>query len=336
MAQGTVGEGFQAGNAGAWPERNTSALQRVDHQDPEHSKWVLVDWTLGTRCNFRCSYCPSELHDGSHAFPPPNSILEFAQILSKHYERLGRRVFVQFTGGEVTLYSDLLDILADLNQSGIRSSIISNGSRGLAYWSKLSPLLDSVTLTHHIEFANWERFRAIVAFVSERIRTNVQITMLPNRFDECLERALGIRALCSRATIGLKPLRVGFGSELFTYSAQQLEILQRPPVPPARDPIAGGVRGRMRIQDGDTCEILSAGQILARGLNRWPGWSCRAGLELLAVNAQGEVYRGLCREGGSLGNIKDKVMLPTESVVCGRRSCNCLSDIMTTKFSCRR
>ena len=308
-------------------------LQQVEHQDPEHSKWVLVDWTLGTFCNFRCSYCPSELHDGSHAFPPPNSILEFARVLKQHYERLGRRVFLQFTGGEVSLYTDLLDILADLNQSGIRCSVISNGSRGFDYWSKLSQLLDSVTLTHHIEFANWDRFRAIAALVSERIRTHVQITMLPTRFDECVERALGIRARCPRATIGLKPLRIGFGSELFLYTATQLEVLRRPPVPPVLDPIPGGVRGLMRIQDGDTCEILSAGQILARGLNRWPGWSCRAGLELLAVNAEGEVYRGLCREGGSLGNIRDEVILPTESIVCSRRSCNCLSDIMTTKSS---
>jgi hypothetical protein len=305
--------------------------QRVDHLDPEHSKWVLVDWTLGTSCNFQCSYCPAELHDGRHAFPSSNSVLEFTRALSHHYETLGRGVFVQFTGGEVTLFSQLPGILSDLHQRGNRSSVISNGSRGVAYWSKLSELLDSVTLTHHIEFAHWERFRDVAALLSERIRTHVHITMLPARFDECLERALSLRALCPRATIGLKPLRVGFGTELFTYSAEQLAALQRPFVPAAKDPIKGGIRGRMRIQNGDFCEILSAAQILARGLNRWRGWSCEAGLELLAVNAQGEVYRGLCREGGSLGNIDSRVVLPKERIVCRHASCNCLSDIMTTK-----
>ena len=232
---------------------------RVDHQNPEHSKWVLVDWTLGTACNFQCSYCPAELHDGRFPFPSPDSVVEFARVVSRHYESLGRRVFVQFTGGEVSLFSQLPGILSELKQAGIRSGVLSNGSRGLAFWSKLSALLDSVTLTHHIEFAHWERFQSIAAMLSERIRTHVQFTMLPARFDECVERALTIRALCPRATIGLKPLRVGFGTELFTYGSSQLAVLRKPPIPPVRDPLPGGVRGRMRIQDGD---ILSASQIL--------------------------------------------------------------------------
>jgi hypothetical protein len=56
---------------------------------------------------------------------------------------------------------------------------------------------------------------------------------------------------------------------------------------------------------------------------------------MLAVSARGDVYRGLCglcREGGKLGNIHGEVALPRESVVCSRASCNCLSDIMTTKY----
>jgi len=316
---------------GCWV--SVTNLQRVDHDNPEHAKWLLVDWTLGTVCNYQCSYCPAELHDGRNPFPPASFVLDFAGTLSRHYETHGRGVFIQFTGGEVSLYAQLPGILADLKQKGIRSSIISNGSRGVAFWSRLSELLNAVILTHHIEFANWDRFLPIVSLLSERIRTHVQITMLPARFDECMERALKIREKCPRATIGLKPLRVGFGRELFDYTTQQLAILQKPPLPVARDPIQGGVRGLMRIKNGDHHEILSAGQILARGLNRWAGWSCGAGLEILAVSASGEVYRGLCREGGSLGNIKTSVTLPNENVICTRPKCNCLTDIMATKFA---
>jgi hypothetical protein len=305
--------------------------QRVDHEDSKHAKWVLVDWTLGTTCNFRCSYCPPSLHDGKHAFLPPNRIAKFAHVLTEHYGMLGRSVFAQFTGGEVSLYSQLPAILADLKASGIRTCVLSNGSRGLAYWTELSQWLDSVIFTHHIEFTNWDRFCAIVALVSGRIHTHVQVTMVPARFEECLERAHMIRLVCPRATISLKPLRVGFGSELYSYRPDQLAILQKSPVPPAQDPIRGSVRGLMRLQYSDSSESLSAGQILASGLNQWRGWSCSAGLELLAINAEGDVYRALCREGGRLGNINGRVALPNKNVVCGRQSCNCLADIMTTK-----
>jgi len=304
---------------------------RVDHQNTDHAKWVLVDWTLGTTCNFRCSYCPPSLHDGRLSFPQYDRITQFARTLTQHYRKLDRSVFVQFTGGEVSLYSQLPAVLTDLNEIGVLCGLISNGSRGPAYWSQLSELLNSVVLTHHIEFANLDRFRAVAELLSERIRTHIQITMLPTRFGECLERAFAIRTACPRATIGLKPLRMGFGSKLYSYTPEQLAIMRRSPVPPARDLIQGGVRGLMQLKDEENVETLSAARILAWGLNRWQGWLCSAGLELLAITAEGDVYRGLCREGGCLGNINSTVILPTKHIVCGRPSCTCLADIMTTK-----
>jgi Radical SAM superfamily len=307
------------------------SMQRIDHDNPDHAKWVFVDWTLGTTCNYRCSYCPPSLHDGKHAFREPDSVLRFARFLARHYAMLDRSVFVQFTGGEVSLYAALPVILTALAELGIRCGILSNGTRGIDFWTRLCGLLDSVVLTHHLEFADLDHFGGIAELMSERIRTHVHITMLPARFEECLERAHAIRALCPRATISLKPLRVGFGSDLYSYTPEQLAILRKSPVPLARDPIPGGVRGLMRFQDGDAFQTFSASRLLAYGMNRWQGWSCSAGLELLAVRANGDVYRGLCREGGCLGNIDNGVVMPAGEIVCSLPSCNCLADIMTTK-----
>jgi hypothetical protein len=307
-------------------------VERLDHECPDHARWVLVDWTLGTACNFRCSYCPPSLHDGKKPFPPPDRIIEFGRVLTRHYGMLSRSVFIQFTGGEVSLYSQLPELLKSLNELGIRCSVISNGSRGPAFWSNLSQSLHSVVLTHHIEFADPDRFRAIAQLLSDRIRTHIQVTMVPARFAECLDRARALRAACPKATIGLKALRVRFGSNLYRYTPEQLAVLRTPPIQPPVDPAPGGVRGRMRLTDTNGTRVLSAARILASGLNKWQGWSCSAGKELLAVSADGDVYRGLCREGGCLGNIKTAVDLPTENVICGRPGCTCLTDIMTTKI----
>lgn len=306
-------------------------LERVDHDCADHAKWVLVDWTLGTTCNFRCSYCPSSLHDGKRKFPASSDVVKFASFLAGHYEALGRSVFIQFTGGEVSLYSQLPLVVRMLKERGICCGLLSNGSGGLAFWSQVCGSLDSVVLTHHIEFANFDHFRAVTEMLSNAIRTHAQVTMLPDRFQECLDRAYALRAGCPRACVGLKPLRVNFGSRLYGYTSEQLAVLRDPPIPPPRNPILGGVRGLMRLKAGGASQTLSAPRILAGGLNRWEGWTCAAGLELLAINAEGDVYRGLCREGGCLGNVRAGVRLPTAAVVCGRPDCSCLTDIMTTK-----
>jgi hypothetical protein len=305
---------------------------RVDHENPKNAQWLFVDWTMGTACNYKCSYCPPELHDGRRAFPQPERVVAFANTLAAHSEKLQRAVFIQFTGGEITLYSHLPFVLKELKARGIHCGLISNASRSLACWREIAPWLDAAVLTHHIEFADLDHFREIARMLSEQIRTHIQITMLPSRFADCLESAQAIRAACPRAFIGLKPLRKSFGAELYDYTPEQLETLRRPPVAPACDPLPGGVRGRMLLREGTSSAAFSAGQILACGLNHWHGWRCYAGQELLAISAEGEIYRGLCRQGGSFGNMNATYVLPVESVVCEHRSCSCLTDIMTTKI----
>jgi hypothetical protein len=46
----------------------------------------------------------------------------------------------------------------------------------------------------------------------------------------------------------------------------------------------------------------------------------------------GSIYRGWCKEGGSLGRIDQlDLVLPTEPVLCNKKMCHCNFDIMCTK-----
>ena len=36
---------------------------RVENKYEHYSKSVKVEWNLGKRCNYDCSYCPAEIHD---------------------------------------------------------------------------------------------------------------------------------------------------------------------------------------------------------------------------------------------------------------------------------
>jgi len=75
-------------------------LVRMEH---EHSEWAsifFVDWNLGNTCNFSCSYCPKILHDESRPWMTAPIVTSFSERLAVDAAKFGRRVYIQFTGGE--------------------------------------------------------------------------------------------------------------------------------------------------------------------------------------------------------------------------------------------
>lgn len=308
---------------------------RVEHARPELARITLVDWTLGNSCNYACSYCPAVLHDGSIAWPPLEVLTRFVDRLAEHYRRMGREVVFQLTGGEPTVYPQFLELLGHVRGCGCKVGVISNGSRTLRWWGEARRLLDQTVLTHHVEFVELGHFVEVVRLLAERVRTHVNVTMHPERFEECLAAAGRIAAECADVTLTLKPLLVGFGSETYAYSPGQREVIERTRFEVRRTRPVEAARGLMRLtyEDGAS-ELLKPAQLIVRGLNRFAGWRCQAGVELLAVDARGRVFRGLCREGGMVGQVSDEELaLPSEPVTCTRATCHCATDLMTTRWA---
>ena len=143
----------------------------IRHSNPEHANVVLVDWMLGNSCNFACSYCPSSLHDGSVRWQRPEAVKAFYDKLHAHYVAgLGRRVWLQFTGGEPTLYPGLMGILAAAHERGFAVSLISNGSRTLRFWERVADRLCAVILTYHDEFVDHDAFVAVCQLLASAVR----------------------------------------------------------------------------------------------------------------------------------------------------------------------
>lgn len=312
---------------------------RLTHANPDLARITVVDWTLHNRCNYACSYCPPGLHEGSSPTFGLDVLERFAGRVIDHYAALGQSLFFQFTGGEPTLhprFCDLLAILQARSQGGtsVRAGVISNGSMPLDWWERARPLLHQAVLTHHVEFVRLEHFLAVVQLLGRSIRTHVNVTMHPDRFEECLAAARTIAERCVDITLTLKPLLVDFGGSLYAYTPQQREILATTHLEIPRTRPLDEVRGAMRREDdhGATAVRRAAEMILA-GENRFAGWRCLAGVELLSVSAKGQVFRALCRQGGLIGHIGDAgLRLPGEPVVCAQATCHCATDLMTTRW----
>jgi hypothetical protein len=304
----------------------------VEHTRADHARTVLVDWMLGNACSYACSYCPKALHDGSIRWQAEADVLAFYERLHAHYVvRRGRRVWIQFTGGEPTMHPRIVPLLEAATARGLTVSLISNASRTRRFWEKIAPHLDSAILTYHVEFAEPDHFGAVAALLAARMPVHINVTMPPDRFEATLGAARRLRDALPSASITLKPLRVGFETTLYDYAPDQLRImsdgLPAPVPPPGATP-----RATMTVSGGDAPPVQRrANEFVIRGENRWHGWRCNAGLESLRVKGDGTLTRAVCGVGGTIGRLDGEIALPADPVLCTADVCGCVADILITK-----
>ena len=109
-----------------------------------------VDWYIGKRCNFACSYCVDYLHDYTSAHVPLENMKRLVDVV---YEKHQDNVFWSLTGGEPTIHPKFLDLCRYIKDKGSKMiSVTTNGSRTLAYHKELFELVDGITLSFHYEF----------------------------------------------------------------------------------------------------------------------------------------------------------------------------------------
>lgn len=110
-----------------------------------------VDWYIGKRCNFACSYCVDYLHDYTSPHVPFENMKQLADsIIDAH----GHNVFWSLTGGEPTINPKFLDLCKYIkHERGARHvSITTNGTRTAKYFCDLFQYIDNITMSFHFEF----------------------------------------------------------------------------------------------------------------------------------------------------------------------------------------
>lgn len=111
-----------------------------------------VDWYIGKRCNFACSYCVDYLHDYTSPHAPIENMKKFVDII---YEKEKDNVLWSLTGGEPTIHPNFLELCQYIKNKGSRYiSVTTNGSRTLEYFKELFLYVDGITQSFHFEFIN--------------------------------------------------------------------------------------------------------------------------------------------------------------------------------------
>lgn len=285
-----------------------------------HQNSIKVEWNLGKRCNYDCSYCPSSIHDNSS----PHTDIEILKSTVDKLMTLGKPVRLSFTGGEPCVHPKFLELVKYCKYVGVTwVSVTTNGTMPYEFYSALEA--DQIVFSIHLEY-DWKRVFNTVESIIDSSNKKVIAQIMAHH--DHMDAVLQLRARCLLAHIPNTVRRIRWTEgdhDLFDdmrYNANDLNWLKEQ---------EATVQGNCVI---DSTTIMHANDIIKLHLNKYKDWTCNAGLESLMINWNGDVHRATCRVGGSLGNIyEDTFVAPIDPITCDRNFCTCAADIPLTKYA---
>ena len=312
---------------------------RLEHGNKRYEDYFVVNWCFFSVCNFACSYCPTSLHDGKIRGLPIETVKAFCnQVMNNKPEK---KVFFEFTGGEMTYYKSFIELFEFLKDKGADTGLISNGSRDLDFWNKHKHLIDHICLSFHPEQGDLPHFFEVVKLLNYETTVHVNLMMLPANFEELHEFAKRLSSEVDGVSISMQALFQNMDGAIFPYTADQKKILDSQQLPwgqniqfrQSQSKIRRVYRGEMKKVSSDgSFAIAVTPELIAKGENNWKGWKCHIGLENIVVDTQGNVMRGWCGVGGVIGNVSNaNFVFPQKPITCTSISCHCGLDIMATK-----
>ena len=283
-----------------------------------HQNSIKIEWNLGKRCNYDCSYCPASIHDNSSS----HTDIEILKATVDKLMTLGKPIRLSFTGGEPCVHPKFSELIKYCKHVGITwVSVTTNGTLPYEFYAALEA--DQIVFSIHLEY-DWKRvFNTVESVVDS---TNKKVIAQIMAHHDYMDAVVQLRARCLLAHIPNTVRRIRWTEgdrDLFDdmrYNPNDLELLKE---------MESTVQGNCVIDD---TQIIHANDVIKLHLNKYKDWTCNAGLESLMINWDGEVHRATCRVGGSLGNIYEGTFLqPLDPVICDRNFCTCAADIPITK-----
>jgi len=289
-----------------------------------HQSSIKIEWNLGKRCNYDCSYCPSEIHDNSSL----HTDVEILKLAVDKLMTLGRPIRLSFTGGEPTVHPKFRELVTYCKFKDIQwISVTTNGTLPYEFYASLP--VDQYVFSLHLEY-DWMRVYNTMSKIADmtKIKIIAQIMCHHDHMNSAV--TLFARCLTDHIPATLRRIRWTQGDRVLfddmRYHPDYLNWIKKQ---------ESTVLGNCVIDNGTAGEqIIHANDIIKLHLNKYKGWTCNAGIESLMINWDGDVHRATCRVGGSLGNIYEgNFVAPSEPVTCDRNFCTCAADIPLTKSS---
>lgn len=283
-----------------------------------HQESIKVEWNIGKRCNYDCSYCPSSIHDNIS----PHTDVGILKLTVDKLMTLEKPIRLSFTGGEPCVHPKFVELVRYCKHVGISwVSVTTNGTRPYEFYASLP--VDQYVFSIHFEY-DVEKILDTILKVVEHTKIKSVAQIMAHHDYMSNVRTVRTMLISHQVPNTVRRIRWTDGDHnLFDdmrYHPDDLAWIKEQDAT---------VQGNCVI---DEEQIIHANDMIKLHLNKYKDWTCNAGLESLMINWDGEVYRATCRVGGSLGNIYNHTFVaPTVPVLCTRDWCTCAADIPLTK-----
>ncbi len=298
---------------------------KLEYIDPSKENWFLISWNLSNKCNYKCSYCPDELHNGTSGWPEWYIIENFINNL----DMPGKEICFRISGGEPTYWKHFIDLAKLIKSKGHTFSFLTNASQSLEYFENISCYTDGIILSYHPEYADLDKFIRIANVMDCPVAINLMLVQ--DKFDDMIEVASYLYNNSEKIAVWPKVVLDKTSNpdyitnEVSRYNELQLKIIKEWPYFRSLDDKRLH-RGKITLNDIE----LTANDLILETKNKFKDWECWAGLHMLSIDKWGDIYRADCTVGGKLGNISN-YQLPTSPITCTFEKCSCLSDIYLKK-----
>lgn len=292
--------------------------------------WLVTDY-----CNFKCSYCPPNLHQGLKSFGPGFPSLEeinhFINSLEKYTS--SHLVTITLSGGEPTVHPHIETIINQIKKIKGFVELVTNGSRPIAWWEKLIEFPDSVTISLHPEFTDLDKINILGLFLQSKTLINFNLMADPDHWD-WIDRVYEKLDPSLHQFINAKILTIYDGvdknvdGKIYSYSQDQIDKMKNI-VSKISD--IDDRRGNSWLNYSDGSKIrLNPLTLTRENQHQFRGWYCRAGQEGFKIDVMGNIYAGLCsvRQISTLQNFSPN----KDPIICPKQYCKCPADIKLEKW----
>jgi len=313
---------------------------KVEKSEPQSYK--IIEWLIHNVCNNDCSFCGSEFKDGSQRWL---SLDEYKKILDKLIEAAGTDpVWIQITGGEPTLFPELLELLAYIKSKNAYTSLISNGSRTIRWWEELKQkkVLDQLCISYHSEqTTNYKHITDVInLFHDEPTDVVCLVTHVETSIDLAFEAVTYIKENTGCIVV-FKAIMMQSYDIFEKYSPEQLKILKsvnavtstlRKTKKSSNVPDEHQIRYKVTVTYDNGKQLkMSPQKILKDRHNIYTGWLCDFGRQFMRIEGTNS-YRGLCKVSGATNIFSDKFGFTDDFISCTSKQCVCAADLVATKI----
>jgi hypothetical protein len=211
-------------------------------------------------------------------------------------------VNVELIGGEITQSSAIKELLLTTKNPKINFRIYSNGSADVAWWEEVRPNIYQMDLTYHPS-SDLTHFVSVVKSINKIAGKglNLIIAAPHDNWDRSIEAYTELKPFNPTLQMLYSNFARG-NTNYFDYTEAQWSQFRT---------LSG-------IEESKTKEFKKVHR-----LNNFYGHLCWAGVEQIVINNFGDVYRGWCFSGTSLGNIfNDTFVLDAKPKPCPKDQCN--------------